>query len=196
MPSMARPIPHSGADLRLMLSYEPDTGVLRWNERPLEHFASKAHGKSWNRRLAGAVAGTLRNSAGKVYVQIAVAGRFFPAHRIAWLMIHNSFDESLEIDHINGDGTDNRLVNLRLVSHHENQKNLSRRVDNASGVTGVAWDALRGKWLVRGYVAGRQKNLGRFDDFDAAVAARRSYEQQHGYHTQHGMSRQDKAAAA
>lgn len=196
MAHMPRRIPHSGADLRLMLSYDAATGVLRWNERPVEQFASEAHCKSWNRRLAGAVAGTLRNGAGKVYVQVGIAGRFFPAHRIAWLMVHDSFDESLEIDHINGDGTDNRLANLRLVSHQENQKNLSRRADNASGVTGVAWDALRGKWLVRGHVAGRQKNLGRFDDFEAAVAARRSHEQEHGYHNLHGMSREDRATAA
>lgn len=196
MPNMPRLIPHSGADLRLMFSYEPNTGVLRWNERPVEHFASKAHCSSWNRRFAGAAAGTLRNGAGKVYVQVAIAGRFFPAHRIAWQMVHDTFNESLEIDHINGVGTDNRLVNLRLVSHQENQKNLSRRVDNASGVTGVTWDALRGKWLVRGHIAGKQKNLGRFDDFEAAVAARRSHEHEHGYHNLHGMSREEKTSVA
>lgn len=196
MSNMRRLIPHSGADLRLMLSYDPTTGILRWKERPVEHFPSEAHCKSWNSRRAGAVAGTLRHGAGKAYVQIGISGRFFPAHRVAWLMVHDSFDESLEIDHINGDGTDNRLDNLRLVSHQENQKNLSRRTDNASGVTGVAWDALRGKWLVRGHVAGKQKNLGRFDDFEAAVSARRRHEQEHGYHELHGMSREEKASAA
>ncbi|WP_430317168.1 HNH endonuclease, partial [Pseudomonas sp. p1(2021b)] len=190
-----RRIPYSGADLRLMFSYEPATGAIRWKERPVEQFASPAHCKSWNRRLAGALAGTRRHSTGKVYIQLAIAGRFFPAHRVIWLMVHDAFDESLEIDHVNGDGTDNRLANLRLVSHQENQKNLARRFDNVSGVTGVAWDPLRGKWLVRGHVSGRQKNLGRFDDFEAAVAVRRRHERENGYHDLHGMGREDKAAA-
>ena len=74
MPNMPRRIPHSGADLRLMFSYEPSSGVLRWNERPVEHFASEPHCKTWNRRFTGSVAGTLRNGAGKVYVQVAIAG--------------------------------------------------------------------------------------------------------------------------
>jgi len=196
MANMPNPIPYSSTELRSMLIYESATGTLRWKKRPEVHFATSSHCKSWNRRFAGVIAGTRRNGAGKVYIQIGIGRQFFPAHRLAWLLQHDSFDESLEIDHINGDGTDNRLANLRLVSHQDNQKNLARRADNLSGVTGVNWDHAKGKWLVRGHVSGKQRNLGRFDDFEAAVAARRRHERENRYHELHGMSREDKAAAA
>lgn len=196
MPNMPRAIPYDQKDLGSMFSYDSASGLLRWEARPESHFSSPSHYKSWNRRMAGAVAGTRRNGAGKVYIQIGISGRFFPAHRLIWLIQYGSFDEALEIDHINGDGTDNRLNNLRLVSHQENQKNLTRRDNSLSGVSGVTWDKSKGKWLVRGHVSGRQRNLGRFSHLEDAVAERRRHEKDNGYHELHGMCRQEKAAAA
>lgn len=194
-PKMAAAIELSQQELGQLLAYDPDSGLLRWREKPLLGLPTDRSVKAWNSRFAGGVAGTRKQSSGKQYIQVNIKGRFYPCHRVIWVMVHGSIDQALEIDHINGDGLDNRLVNLRLVSHQDNQKNLSRRSDNQTGVCGVSWDEGRSRWVVRGHVAGKQKNLGRFENFESAVAARQRHQMSNGYHHLHGMDRGKKAAS-
>jgi len=102
------------------------------------------------------------------------------AHRVAWALHYGEWPKH-EIDHINGNKRDNRIQNLRDVPHLLNQRNRGLRADNTSGADGVSW-MKAGFWRVT--VAG--KYLGIFKDFEAAVAARKSAEQAHGYHVNHG----------
>ena len=53
----------------------------------------------------------------------------------------------MEVDHINGNGLDNRKINLRVVSKNENAKNKRMNLNNISGFKGVSWSNKRGKWL-------------------------------------------------
>lgn len=80
-------------------------------------------------------------------------------------------EPSLEVDHINLDGLDNRLINLRVASHAENNRNKPLRSDNKSGAKGVTWDKERAKWLAKISCAGRQIPLGRFDSLEDAKSA-------------------------
>lgn len=80
------------------------------------------------------------------------------------------------VDHINGNGLDNRRTNLRIVSHAENcQNRIGPRSDNKSGANGVYLDSKIG-W--RAYITtdGKRKWLGVFSSFDAAVTARMNAE--------------------
>jgi hypothetical protein len=56
------------------------------------------------------------------YVYLYVDGKQYAAHRIIW-KLHTGEDPIEVIDHINGDKSDNRIVNLRDVSHLENARN-------------------------------------------------------------------------
>lgn len=58
-------------------------------------------------------------------------------HRIIYQLFHDDLDEHHVIDHINGDAKDNRISNLRMVSRSVNMRNIKKRRDNQSGVTGV-----------------------------------------------------------
>lgn len=75
------------------------------------------------------------------------------------------------IDHINGDGTDNRRENLRFCTHSENHANERKRRGGSSVFKGVGFDESRSKWSAKITFDGKTKNLGRFDREQDAAAA-------------------------
>ena len=76
-----------------------------------------------------------------------------------------------DIDHINGDGLDNRRVNLRICTKAQNQHN-QQSVRGASKYKGVSFEALRGgKWRAAIRVNKRLLNLGSFDTEQMAAKA-------------------------
>lgn len=77
------------------------------------------------------------------------------------------------VDHIDGNGLNNRRSNLRTVSVLANNRNVSRaRIDSASGVLGVCWHARDRKWQALIRVDGRRIHLGCFPTIEQATAAR------------------------
>lgn len=122
------------------------------------------------------------------YRCIRIGQKSFLAHRVIWKMCHGE-DPSI-IDHINGDGHDNRLENLRSVTDHINQRNRSTVPISDSGVTGVTqWKD--GRWRV----SAGGLYLGTFEDFSFAVAVRREAERQLGYTERHGSMSENRSAA-
>jgi hypothetical protein len=80
----------------------------------------------------------------------------------------------VSIDHINGDGLDNRKENLRVCSTAENSRNRTRIAShNKSGVTGVSYVKDRDKWLAQISVNGKHKFLGYHDTVEQAARVRR-----------------------
>lgn len=94
------------------------------------------------------------------YIRIRVDGVRYAAHRVAWLL-HTGQWPNGEIDHINGDRSDNRIANLRDVSARTNRENQhGPRSDNlSSGVMGVHWSAYHSKWKAHIRVGGKLKHL-------------------------------------
>jgi hypothetical protein len=96
--------------------------------------------------------------------------------------------EGYEIDHINRNKADNRLENLRCVTHVENCKNRSRRKDNKTGVPGVSYHSSKDGYEAYIYQDGRRisksfscKQFGRDKALRLAIAWRREREQELGY---------------
>lgn len=78
--------------------------------------------------------------------------------------------QSQLIDHVNGDKLDNRIKNLRFSNKEGNALNAKIRLNNTSGVKGVAWNKAARKWIAQiGYTKhGTYKYLGSFDDKEKA----------------------------
>ena len=120
------------------------------------------------------------------YIRIRINGKSYRAHQLAWLYVYGAFPD-LNIDHINHDRSDNRIVNLRLASNADNSRNMSKYKNNISGVTGVHWDNRRHMWEVQIYVDNKNKFIGRFKDFNDAISARKNAELKYEYHKNHGI---------
>lgn len=178
--------------LRKLIHYDPETGLLTWKERTAEDFnGNETAAKRFNTWRAGEPAGgrtnthpELVNGYWKIKVQLPY-GPYLPAHRIAWALYYGEWPTET-IDHINGDCEDNRMVNLRQVSHAENQRNKKRPVNNKSGRIGVCKPSNRNKWWA--YINYNRKSihLGEFDTKEEAIAAREKAEMEYGFHENHG----------
>lgn len=181
--------------VRQLLDYDPETGVITWRYRPARFFKCSRHFNSWNARFAGNTAFTARNGDG--YLSGCVLNYSVKAHRVAWAIAHGEWPD--HVDHINGDRSDNRIENLRHVNNQENCRNQSIPRSNTSGVIGVSFHRPTNKWTAAIKVNRKSIHLGRFDDFDDAVAARKLGEARFGFHKNHGraspMQAQKKGAA-
>ena len=112
-----RPLP-TRERLCELFSYDAESGVLSW-------------------RVVGQFR---RNSTGCMtsqgYMSMYVDGRRYLVHRLIWKMITGN--EPLdEIDHINGNRSDNRARNLRNATRAENARNVGVQRNNSTGLRGV-----------------------------------------------------------
>lgn len=189
---MSLTVNYSPADIAEVLRYDPETGKLYWLHRPASMFEDSktriAQGVAniWNARYAGKEAFTTSGARG--LLQGSLFGKPAKAHRIAWAIHYGEWPG--EIDHIDGDPSNNRISNLRDVLHTANGKNQKRYATNSSGVSGVAWYKPLGKWLARlgSPNTSRYRHLGYFEHKFDAILARLIAEKSAGYHENHGRA--------
>lgn len=167
--------------LHSRLEYDPISGSLFWK------FNEKMS-PQWNGRFANTRAGTLTyGKSGKSYQMVIIDYKKYKSHRLIFKMYYG-FDHD-EIDHINGNGVDNRIENLRSVSSVENKRNLRLQKHNSSGTTGVCFNKTFNKWWAYIKVEGKQKNLGYFTKLEDAIKSRKQGEVKYGFHPNHGSVR-------
>lgn len=166
------------------LIYNPDTGLFLRRKRTPEDFSPKGQLSaeslcgSYNTRFANKPALTATTNGYKVG---RIRGRNFMAHVAAWAYMHGEWPDG-DIDHINGDRSDNRIENLRVVSRSENLRNKGLCARNKSGEIGIYWGKDRNKWRVE--LSG--KKIGSFDTMDDAIVARDKAKIDLGFHPNHG----------
>ena len=149
MPSVCR--------LRELLTYDPETGVFRWNVRP----------GPFSNVKAGSMAGGL-NSDG--YIQISVDGTKHKAHRLAWLYMTGEWPEH-QIDHRDRNRANNAWANLREATPAQNAQNRPA-FKNKIGRPGVARNH-RG-YMARISINGERVYLGTFSTASDAEKAYRA----------------------
>ena len=163
-----------------LFSYDSNTGEIR-------NKIDRGTGRVGVTAKAGEIA-TTNNGDGRLRVQFIRDGIMdgYLAHRVAWLLHHRICPGNMQIDHIDGCPSNNKILNLRLVDHQENMMNQRKRKNNTSGVTGVSWDKNAGKWIVKISDRGERQYLGLFEDKFEAICCRKSTERRLGYHKNHG----------
>lgn len=140
--------------VREMFDYDPLTCVLRRKKR-------------YYRFQAGAIVGSKKKNG---YITTKVYSRYFACHRLAWAHYYGEWPNG-HIDHINGNPSDNRIVNLRVVSDQQNAFNRKAWATNKSGFKGVTWKPRIKRWVANIHINNQQTHLGCFDTPEEAHAA-------------------------
>ena len=127
--------------VREILSYSRDTGV----------FCRRDSGKQ-----VGAP-----DARGYTIIFLRETGRQYKAHRLAWLHVYGEWPAQ-DVDHINGNHNDNRIENLRTITHGENMQNIRRpNRNNRTGYLGVCPNGSGYRAEIK--VNGKKVNLGTYD---------------------------------
>lgn len=160
-------------EIAAAFEYDPETGVVK----------RKPYKRMWKsvpepKRTTGSR---------RYYINFMYKGKSVFAHRIAWILTYGHWPK-LEIDHIDGDGLNNRICNIRCVKKQDNQRNSSKRCDNKSGITGVIWSKRLNKWVAQIRINNKSRHLGVFESIEDAALARKKAETEYGFHPNHGRS--------
>jgi hypothetical protein len=138
--------------------YDPATGSIKWKIRPSQ------------RVKAGSSAGHKGDGG---YIYIHYKGKNILGHQLAWIICKGEMS-GVDIDHKNGDTSDNRIENLRLAHHAVNCANRKISSNNTSGFKGVTKPSVASRshgWRARIIKNGKEYSLGIFKNpIDAAKA--------------------------
>lgn len=152
-----RPLPPID-ELRQVFAYRSD-GVLLWKRVNCYNIKP------------GHPAGCLNN---RGYFQVYCKGHIFLNHRVIWAILKREDPLDYQIDHINGNKSDNKIKNLRKVTHGQNQR-------NKPSTKGFHFDAKDKKWGAAIYLNKKKVWLGYFDtQWQAREAYLRAKEKLHG----------------
>lgn len=110
-------------DVWEIFDFNPERGELVWRYR-------SDRAANWNARYPGTVAGA---KDAKGYIHIAIDRRFYAAHRLIWMFAFGAEPDG-EVDHRNGNRSDNRVANLRVVTRSQNRQNSAARGPWPKGV--------------------------------------------------------------
>jgi len=148
------PIPE---EFRETHSYNPETGEI-FRTKDVRFKNSKVNKKIETTNTLG-------------YIVVYLKGKNYYAHRVAYYLHYGVDPGANLVDHINGDRTDNRIENLRLVDHKGNGCNRAQASGAYLNNTNV--------WFSRIKVNGEKIYLGTFKTFDEAhqayLEAKRTY---------------------
>jgi len=165
----------SQEELKRLFLYDGSSGNLIWNVRRRKVPFGKP---------AGCIAKAKGNRTN--YARIGISGMIYTAHRLIWIYHHGRISRDIEIDHIDGCGTNNRIKNLREVSGRGNACNARISLGNTSGITGVSWHKGNKKYRADIKIKGKSISLGYFNKLEDAAKARAEANIKYGFHELHG----------
>ena len=140
------------------MSLSKDTVCELFTERDGKLYNKYTRG--WQAK-AGEQAGSLKHTG---YRQVRINSKMYQEHRVVYVIHHGHIPNRLQIDHINGDRADNRIANLRLLTHTQN-------CQNKKSAKGFSYNKRLNKYSAQLKVKGKQIYLGMFDTKEQAKGA-------------------------
>lgn len=156
----------------LGIELAPESNEEIVDQKTLQDLFFYQDGKLIFRRSTGSrkAGDSLGSACAGDYVRARVLGKSYLAHRLIWIYHHGNIVH--QIDHINGNGLDNHIENLRDIPQAENQQNLRKpKITSKSGILGVNWHKKTKKWRVQLRLNGATIHVGYFHCIEKASAA-------------------------
>lgn len=180
----------SQRDVKELLEYDKEAGLLFWKKRTPKWFtdgknSAESTCNTWNTKFSGTLALNAVLASG--YKKGCILCKQYYAHRIIWLWMTGEWPTK-NIDHKDGNPSNNSWNNLRDVEQKINCKNLKMGKNNLSGKTGVHWSQSRNKWVVQIMVDYKNIFCGHYDSFEDACKRRDLEELKHGFYDNHGKA--------
>lgn len=126
-----------------LVNYDPSTGTFTWKNRGSHLFKNNRLQKAFNNRFANKQCFTTKDKFN--YLRGTINYKSVLAHRLAWLLVHKEWPE-LYLDHIDGNGSNNKINNLRLATAQENQRNRKTTL-GSSKYKGVYYCNTSKRWV-------------------------------------------------
>lgn len=102
------------------------------------------------------------------------------AYRVSIHRLIMDSPQGLEINHINGNGLDNRRQNLEICTKTKNGLwRVAVNKNNKSGCPGVSWHKQQRKWYVTVRMDGKNRYLGLYEKLENAIEARKQFSIKH-----------------
>lgn len=177
-------------ELKSLLRYDHLTGIFTWLPRTEAHFVGRCKRRRaplWNSCFARKTAGSTDYIRNLKYTKITLHRIKYKAHRLAWLYMTGRFPLDM-IDHIDGNGLNNKIENLREVNNAENKRNTRRHSTNKSGFNGVCWNKAMRMWTAQLVHDNVSYHLGQFKTKQEAIEARKAANIKYGFHPNHGRA--------
>ena len=112
-----------------------------------------------------------------VYARRRANKKIYSIHRVILeRVLGRPLEKGDEVDHINGNGLDNRRENLRLATSQQNHRNRKTPKNNTSGVTGVYYYPKINRWKAGISINKKMRWFGTYVNKDDAIRARKQAE--------------------
>lgn len=142
--------------LKKVLYYDPWTGWFTWIANVNRRFPIGSRASQY---------------VGNGYLRVAVFGKRYMAHRLAWFYVHGVWPAE-ELDHVNRDQADNRIANLRQATRSQNAAYARCRKDSISGFKGVGFNKRDMNYFAYYSLNKIYHRVGTFASAEKAAAAR------------------------
>lgn len=157
--------------VKVLFDYNAETGQLIWKERECCWFPDVRACRIFNAKFPGKVTGCDDR---KGYLHVRMLGKLYFVHRLVWAWHYGEWPTAgYDLDHIDRDGFNNRIDNLRLATRSQNCVNSHKPRGNnkEKGYTYVKDYGKLGKYLAQASWEGKKHNLGVFDSKEEAINA-------------------------
>jgi len=126
--------------------------------------------KAYNGKKAGGIHQT-------GYWRLKINKKSYQAHRVIFAMHHGHMPK--QIDHIDGNKSNNKIENLREATPSQNGWNRFLQKNNKSGIKGISWRKDCNRWLAQVRVNYKIFYLGLFEDVEKAKIALSEFRSKH-----------------
>ena len=123
---------------RSMVDLDPETGIFTWKRRPVTSKATTAWNNQWAGKRVRVSVYADPQTPGRKCKLIKITGRSYSVPRLVWLHVNGRWPIE-EVDHKDGDWSNDSASNLRECTHSQNQMNKGPMRNNKLGIKGVGY---------------------------------------------------------